>query len=45
VAGRRAGPVPRGAGWVDALRVPMFETEDEAIRSSVRRSGPFGDET
>jgi putative transposase len=38
------GPVPRGAGWVDAVNAPRFETELEAIRRCVRRNWPFGGE-
>jgi putative transposase len=39
-----SGPVPRGTGWVEAVNVPMFETEVEAIRRCVRRDRPFGGE-
>jgi putative transposase len=36
------GPVPRGAGWIDAVNAPMFQAEEEAIRSCVLRNRPFG---
>ena len=38
------GPVPRGADWAAAVNAPMFETEIEAIRLSMRRNAPFGSE-
>jgi putative transposase len=38
------GPVPRGADWAAAVNAPMFETEIEAIRLSMRRDAPFGSE-
>ena len=36
------GPVPRGAGWVEAVNAVMTEAESEAIRTSIRRNRPFG---
>ena len=37
--------MPRGAGWIDAVNAPMFESEVEAIRRCVQRNRPFGGET
>ena len=39
-----AGPAPRGEGWVEAVNSPMFETEVDRVRESIRRDRPLGDE-
>jgi putative transposase len=38
-------PVPRQAGWVDHVNRPQTEAELAAIRRSLDRGSPFGDET
>ncbi len=39
-----AWPVPRQAGWVNHVNTPQTEAELAAIRRSVTRGNPFGDE-
>jgi putative transposase len=39
------GPAPRGANWVEAVNAPMFETEVQLVRESIRRDRPLGDRT
>jgi putative transposase len=39
-----AWPVPRKANWIDHVNVPQTEAELQAIRRSVDRGSPFGDE-
>jgi putative transposase len=39
-----AWPVPRKAGWIDHVNLPQTEGELDAIRRSVDRGRPFGDE-
>ena len=39
------GPVPRGAGWVDAVNAVMTESECAAVRESLRRDRPLGTTT
>jgi putative transposase len=39
------GPAPRGAGWVEAVNAPMFETDVARVRESIRRDRPLGDPT
>jgi putative transposase len=39
-----AGPVRRGADWPEFVNAAMTEAEVEAIRTSIRRDRPFGDE-
>jgi putative transposase len=38
------GPVPRPAGWLDWVNHPQTEKELEAVRKSVIRGAPFGEE-
>lgn len=38
------GPVPGGAGWVEAVNAPQTEAEEEALRRSAARGSPFGGE-
>ena len=40
-----AGPVPRGAKWLEWVNEPMTESEVERLRQSIRRNAPFGSET
>ena len=40
-----AWPAPRQAGWVDHVNTPQTEAELAAIRRSVNRGSPFGDDT
>lgn len=37
-----AGPVPRGALWVEGVNAPMTEAECDAIRKALQREMPFG---
>jgi putative transposase len=39
-----AWPVPRKANWIDHVNMPQTEAELQAIRRSVDRGRPFGDE-
>ncbi len=39
-----AWPLPRSSGWVELVNSPQTEAELEALRQSVRRGRPFGDE-
>jgi putative transposase len=39
-----AGPVPRGAGWVEAVNAVMTAGECLAIRESIHRNRPLGSE-
>lgn len=39
-----AGPVQRGAGWLDWVNAPLADAELEAVRQSVVRGRPFGTE-
>ena len=39
-----AWPLPRKAGWVDHVNTPQTEAELAAVRSSVNRGSPFGNE-
>ena len=38
-------PLSRSPGWVDRVNQPLTEKERKAIRLSVQRERPFGDET
>ena len=38
------GPVPRPADWCELVNVPQLPAELEAVRQSVRRCCPFGQE-
>jgi len=40
-----AWPLPRQANWVDQVNAPQTEAELEAVRQSVQRGCPFGDES
>ncbi|MBX9791049.1 MAG: transposase [Pirellulales bacterium] len=40
-----AWPVPRKPSWVDQVNNPQTEAELTAVRRSVRRGSPFGDES
>jgi putative transposase len=40
-----AWPVPVPYGWAEYVREPQTEAELDAIRTSVRRNAPFGEET
>jgi putative transposase len=39
-----AGPAPRGPGWIEAVNAVMTEAECAAVRESVRRDRPLGEE-
>lgn len=39
-----AWPLPRRPNWADYVNVPQSEAEVEALRRSVNRGSPFGDE-
>jgi len=39
-----AWPLPRKAGWTDHVKRPQTEVELKALRRSVQRGRPFGDE-
>lgn len=38
------GPLPRGSLWVEHVNAPQTDVELEAVRRSVRRGIPFGDD-
>ena len=38
-------PVMRRRGWVDWVRTPLTEREEQRIKRSIQRGCPFGDET
>lgn len=38
------GPLPRGRDWLEHVNRPQSESELEAIRQSVKRGTPFGDD-
>ena len=40
-----AWPAPRRTGWLDYVNAPQTEAEVAAIRRSVRRGNPYGDDT
>jgi putative transposase len=40
-----AWPVPRKANWVEYVNAPQSEAEVAAVRYSVQRGSPFGDES
>ena len=40
-----AWPAPRKAGWVEHVNAPQSEAELAAIRRSVERGNPFGNES
>ena len=40
-----AWPLPRKPGWVDHVNSPKTEAELKALRRSVKRGQPFGDES
>jgi putative transposase len=40
-----AWPTPRRAGWVDHVNAAQTAAELAALRRSVRRGSPYGDET
>ena len=37
-------PLPRKANWVDHVNSPQTEAEAQAVRRSIQRGSPFGDE-
>jgi putative transposase len=38
-------PLPRRPNWVDFVNAPQTEAELAAVRRSMQRGSPFGDET
>ena len=40
-----AWPLPRKSGWVEFVNAPQTEAELQAVRRSVQRGNPFGDES
>ena len=40
-----AGPIPHGSDWLEFVNTPMTDGEVEAIRLSIRRDRPFGDDS
>jgi putative transposase len=40
-----AWPLPRRAGWIDQVNQPQTEAELAAVRRSIERGVPFGDES
>jgi len=40
-----AWPLPRRPGWIEHVNTPQHESEVEAIRRSIQRGNPYGDES
>lgn len=40
-----AWPLPRQAAWIEQVNQPQTEFELQAVRRSVQRGVPFGDES